>query len=131
MAAAKSLDAFGDADTVRRQQSASFRQVRKPQFCLVVNPLAPQETAQALANTIRGMLYRCGCPVFLYIDDDMRAYVIPEDRPIAQQWVTDHFGWLVAVYAFVHRAGQPMLRPTVAGIGEDVGEHLAKLGHTA
>ena len=125
---AKSLDAFCEADTVRKQQSASFRQVRRPQFCLVVNPSEPLQSAERLADAIRGMLYRCGCPVFLYIDDDMHAYVIPEDRPIAQQWVTEHFDWLVAVYAFVHRMGQPMLRPTVTGIHEDLREHLSTLG---
>jgi hypothetical protein len=123
-----SIDAAFDPDTVRKQQSASFRQVRKPPFCLVVNPSEPQVTAEALANTIRGMLYRCGCPVFLYIDDEMHAYVIPEDRPIAQQWVREHFGWLVGVYGFIHRVGHPMLRPTLAGVEEDMREHLSTMG---
>lgn len=124
---AKSLDAFCEPDTVRKQQTAGFRQVRKPPFCLVVNPSEPREAAEALANSIRGMLYRVGCPVYLYIDDDMHAYVIPEERPIAHVWVREHLRWLVAVYGFVHRIGEPMLRPTVDGIADDLREHLADL----
>lgn len=128
--AAKLLDPFLDADTVIKQPSRGFRQVRRPVFCLVVDPTDLSQTAQALATVIRARLYRCECPAFLFIDADMHAYVIPENRPTAQRWVTEHFGWLVGVYAFVHRNGAPMLRPTTAGIAEDLNEHMADMART-
>lgn len=127
--AEKSLEASGRADTVRRQKKRSAsRHVNKPQSCLIVNPSDPLQSAELLAKRIRTTLHSYGIPVYLYIDDDMHAYVITEDRPIALAWVREHFDWLVAVYAFVHRVGQPMLRPTVTGIDEDIREHLSTLG---
>jgi hypothetical protein len=122
-----SLEASAPAVTVQ-EASTPFRQPnRLPAHCMVVHPdRIPEAAAWLLARVLQIRDHQC-CAAFIYIGPNMHVYVIPEDRPIAQRWVTEHFGWLVGVYDRIHPAGRPIMRPSVAGLIEDITDHLADL----
>ena len=98
--------------------------LRKP-VCFVDSPARIAFCANYLRGRITAMLYQHTCPVYLFIDPtDGAAYLLHEGQTSAQAWLVNHWAWFVGAYAFVHRKGMPMLRPTREGIAEDIGNHL-------
>ena len=122
--ARNAIDAFPNAGTVR-EKSRPYRQHRNPSHLLLVNPDEIPAAARAIATAIKGYRRRCGCGSYLFIDPDMRAYVIHEQQAIAQEWIRSKFRSLVGFYLpLAHQRG---LDASLAGLTEDVAEHLSDL----
>lgn len=126
--ARNAIDAFPNAGTVRGK-SRPFRQQRDPTHLLVVHPDAIPAAARAIATAVKGYRRRCGCGSYLFIDPDMRAYVIHEQHSIAQDWTRTRFRSLVGFYLpLAHQRG---LDASLSGLTEDVTEHLADLARVS
>ncbi len=115
-------------DITATKASRIFRQCRAPVPLCVVAPASVAASVLLIHDRIIANRYAECCGTFLFIDDGLNAYLIAETKPASALWTRDHFRWLVGLYSFVKRPNLPMLKPTLAGIEEDVRDHLRELG---
>ncbi len=100
---------------------------------LVINPADVLAGAKVIRREVV-RLQRTGAGSFVFIAPNLEAFVVSDLRSVAQAWVRERFGWLVALYSPRRSNGEtrwtdgsPILAATVAGIAEDIGEHLRGL----
>lgn len=110
--------------TKERARHRPFRQNRKPApFCIIDrNNIA--KTSEKIEARIREVRRSRGVGVYLFIDRDDCAYLLPNTKTCADEWVITFFTDLVGYYDFVSRRGLPILKPTLEGIAEDITDHL-------
>lgn len=129
------LEATGRPTRVRLVRSV--HQEHAPRVLVTVNPEATSLAVTIIRDEVI-RLKRTGAGCYLFIDSENNAYVLSELRSVTATWLRERFGWLVACYAPRRRDGSkrnpdgtPYLTATVAGITEDVTEHLADLARVA
>lgn len=110
--------------------SASHRQYA-PRIVAVVDPDYIAAAVQAIARRLDDVQRKQGIGGYVFIDDNLRAYVVTETQPIAATWVRERIKWLVGFYSRVKVEGVPLSVPTPEGLAEDIGEHLQQLGAAA
>lgn len=120
------VEAVARTSTVKADR-APFHQCWTPVPVGTLDPNAPAPMARALVQKIRVAHRDRGMGSYVFIDPERQVYVLTEDKPAAQQWVRERFGWLVGFYAMVHRTGIPMLKPTAEGLVEDMLEQLEQM----
>jgi len=81
--------------------------------------------ASRIVTRIRSMNSARGCGAYLFVDEERRAYLLSEDRPVSQKWIRDRFVWLVGCYKPVPSGRH--LSVTVDGLVEDLADHLRGL----
>lgn len=123
-----SVDAFTEPRTVKgRTANIAFHQFRQPVSFLTLDPANLEPDIVAIVARVACIERARSCGAYLFIDPDLRAFVITEEKPMAREWLRTHFPWLVALYAPKSTKGVPALAPTLQGVTEDVKEHLADL----
>lgn len=120
-----SVDAPIKPGTIRRN---AMRQSWTPVALATLNPEAPDEVIELALNRIRATQAARGCGCYLFIDEALRVYVIPEEKPAALEWVKTRFRALVGFYAVRARGREPWLCATHEGLREDALDHLAVNG---
>ena len=86
---------------------------------LEVMQLDPANTADAIAP-IRARVNRCiraGESAYLFIDEDLRVFVVSEAHTFCAKWCQQHAAWLVGVYSSARGRVQER-------IPEDISEHI-------
>ena len=110
-----------------KAERGPFRQCWTPVPVGTLDPNAPAPMARALVQKIKAAHRDRGMGSYVFIDPERQVYVLTEDKPAAQQWFRERFGWLVGFYAMVHRPGVPMLKPTPEGLVEDMLEQIEQM----
>lgn len=123
------LDCSTDTATLGRKRSVRphHKQETPLRFC-VVDPASPTIAAKLIVGRIKATRRAEGAGSYLYIDTEMNAYVISEQKPAALEWVKTHFAWLVGRYLPLRGEGMK-LSPEL--LSEDIGEHLADLARVS
>lgn len=123
-------------------RKASLRKDRAPEPFCRVKPDRPQDAAVSIVARIKAIRRAQGGGSYLFIDTDMNAYVVSESQSIALVWLRERFAWVVGCYlprkpsqltatlVSGYRDTKEGLTVTVAGIAEDMVEHLADLRRT-
>ena len=131
------VDALEATAVRRRVRAGSVRQEHSPFPFVIVDPCDVVQAARRLRTEIL-RLQRTGAGAYVFIDREMNCYVVSELRSVAATWVKVHFGWLVGFYTGKRLNGEkrnpdgtPYLTATVAGLTEDVTEHLKDLARLA
>lgn len=113
----------------------AYRKDHEPHAITMIDPdnLAP--TIRAIQGRMRQHQRAGGFTSYLFIDDQLRVYVMSESQSVVASWLRDHFDWLVSVYASrrpdgrtTNPDGTPFNTATEAGLADDIGEHLALRG---
>lgn len=120
-----SVEAAHKPGTIRR---SAMRQTWAPVALATLTPEAPDEAIELALNRIRATQAARGCGCYLFIDEALRVYVIPEEKPAALEWVKTRFPALVGFYALKGRGNLPWLSATMEGLREDVAGHLEVTG---
>ena len=116
----------------RRIRAGGVHQEHAPTVLAVLDPKSLIDAVLQVQSEVR-RLQRTGAGSYLFVDPDLRVFVVSELRSVAAVWVKSHFGWLVAFYAPKTKAGAksingvPFLTATVDGITEDLEQHLLDL----
>lgn len=120
-----SVEAFGNSRKVKgRTAGKAFRQHWQPTSACSVNPDDMVSFVTVIAAAIAETKRARGCGTYLFIDPELNAYLIPEERPAALEWVKTKLTWMVGAYE--QKAKGPTLE--LDRLGEDVAEHLKELG---
>ncbi len=122
---ASTVEASTRRATVGRTAGVPFRQSHNPVPLCELDPFD-------LAPSIRGVIAQMAaiekarnCGAYLFVDPKTgKAYVVSEERSVAQVWVRDRFTWLVGFYSTRKVPGLPVLKPTPEGLREDILDHL-------
>lgn len=104
------------------------RKLSRPVPACVIDPNDIPGGVVKLLKAIAEVSRSRACGAMLFIADDMSAYVINEERAIAQIWVVKHWREFVGLYTHTPRRG---LKPDPQGMVEDIGCHLADLARSA
>jgi hypothetical protein len=113
--------------TKERAKHKPFRQKRKPTPFCVIDRSNIAKTSQRIEVRIMEIRRSLGAGTYVFIDKDDRAYLLPDTKTCADEWVLAFFSDLVGYYDFVSRRGLPILKPTLEGITEDITDHLRGL----
>lgn len=123
------LEASAPRGKVRRVRSV--HQEHTPEHVVVIEPDEVGSAAEVIRCRIRRAQH-AGGGAYLFIDEELRAYVLTDLQSIAATWLREHFDWLVGYYASKQGKGpNPYLEATQQGLIEDVGQHLADLREAA
>lgn len=84
--------------------SARISGIREPIHLCTIQPQAIDLCCQIIARGIASYLTTTSYGeraqrVYLLVDDDRHAFVVPDTHPIAEIWVNEHLPWLVGTYA--------------------------------
>lgn len=121
-----SVEAQEKPGTIRRN---AMRQQWAPVAIATLDPEVPDEVIELVLNRIRSTQAARGCGCYLFIDEALRVYVIPEEKTAAAEWVKTRFRALVGYYSTRSRGARvPWLAPTRDGLLEDITDHLADTG---
>lgn len=122
-----SVDAPKDAGTIRRN---AMRQSWTPVAIGVLDRDNPGPVIELALNRMRNTQAARGCGCYLFVDEALRVFVIPEEKPAAMEWVKTRLRCLVGFYSLRARGNLPWLAPTMDGLTEDVVDHLKVNGWT-
>lgn len=104
-----------------------------PMDTLDTTDFAP--TIRAIQTRMRMHQRAGGFTSYLFIDEDLRVYLMSEMQSSAATWLRERPALLVGVYA-TRRAdgktrnpdGTPFNTATAEGLADDIGAHLASMG---
>ena len=114
-----------------------YRKDHAPHAITMIDPdnLAP--TIRAIQGRMRQHQRAGGFTSYLFIDDQLRVYVMSESQSVVASWLRDHVDWLVSVYASrrpdgrtTNPDGTPFNTATAEGLAGDIETHLADLRST-
>ena len=120
------LEASTRTGKVRKPHEA-FHQSHAPEPICQINPEDISEAVGILYQRIKAIRRNEGAGTYLYITATYQAFAVSETRPCATDWVKTRFKELVGYYNYKRRLGLPILKPTMAGLLEDVTEHLSQI----
>lgn len=104
---------------------SAMHQSWRPVAVATLNPASPEDAIALVLKRIRSTQSARGCGCYLFIDEELLVFVIPEEKSVAMEWVKTRFRTLVGFYTTRHRgARDPWLAPTVDGLVEDIAGHL-------
>jgi hypothetical protein len=122
------LDCSVATDTVARRSVTPHRHdAHEPMALCRVDPLFIPLAAALIVERVRANQRASRGLTYLFIDPDLNAYVMDEQKPAALQWSADIRGrwrWLVGVYSS-SRCKSDGLGVSRSGLVADIGEHLA------
>ena len=122
------LDCSPKPATLRRRVLCPHHKQEAPKVFCIVDPSNPEAAAKLIVGRIKATRRAEGAGSYLYIDTDMQAYVISEQKPAALEWVRSHFPWLVGRYLPLRGEGMKL---SPALLAEDVASHLLDLARAA
>lgn len=124
------VDARPASPTIRR---SAMRQSWEPVSLGTLNPDCMGPMCDVILARITRWHRDRGVGCYLFITEDRSVFVIPDDKPCAEQWVKARFASLVGYYEARPSKGvprrllgsSPWLCATLTGITEDVADHMA------
>lgn len=127
------LEANEPHGRVRRVRSV--HQDHTPDHVVVLDPSSVEPAVEVIRCRLR-QVQKLGGGAYLFIDHELRAFVLTDLQSITALWVRDHLDWLVGFYASkrakgVGRGNSPYLAATQGGLVEDVQQHLHDLAEAA
>lgn len=120
------LEASTRTGKVRKPHEA-FHQSHAPEPICQINPEDISEAVGILYQRIKAIRRNEGAGTYLYITANFQAFAVSETRPCATDWVKTRFKELVGYYNYVRRHNLPILKPTHAGLAEDIEDHIREL----
>ncbi len=121
------VEALPHGTIVGRTAGVAFRQCWKPAPSCVVDLDDMQFAVDCLIDRITEIDKSRSCGAYLFVDPEtQQAYVISEERSVAQAWIRERIGWLVGFYQTRFQKGSrlPFIGPTAEGLRDDLIEHL-------
>jgi len=108
------------------------RGIKQPRPCCIVVDV--RQAAALVLHQIRRLRADSGAGAWLFIDKELRCYVLSDESSCALEWQRDRWPDLVGFYRlqpqkpdrFI-RGETPWLFPTVNGLVDDIAGHLATL----
>lgn len=85
----------------------------------------PEQAAIVILRRVRTIIRNGLAPAYLFIDPDLRAWVLNDHQSQAQLWIRDRWHDYVGCYSRVDIPNKPSLTPDLEGIMEDVVDHVA------
>ena len=120
------LEAAVKTGKVRKSHEA-FHQQHAPEPICIINRESLNEAVGTIYHRIKAIRRGEGAGTYLFIGPDLKVYAVSETRPCTKDWVKNRFKELVGYYNYVRRHNLPILKPTMAGILEDIEDHLKDL----
>jgi hypothetical protein len=87
----------------------------------------PHEVVPIVWRRIRTIIRNGLAPAYLFIDRELRVYVLNDCQFATRAWLVERWPDYVGCYSTRSTPGRPTLAPTMDGLAEDIAEHVAQL----